>query len=113
MARNYFNNNNKICHHHQQQKLSTSGWEIQRTLKQQKTPKTHKKKMFPKIRESGLRLHLLARNFLAAKAHNHRAKYCYSSRVPKWGQMAFRHAWVTGNSAGIRQKVRQVSHPGL
>lgn len=44
MARNYFNNNNKICPHHQQQKLGTSGWEIQRTLKLQKTPKTNKKK---------------------------------------------------------------------
>lgn len=64
-------------------------------------------------RESRLRLHLLARNFLAAKAHNHRSKYCYSSRTSKWGQIAFRHAWVVGNSAGIRQKVWQVSHPGL
>lgn len=72
-----------------------------------------RKKTFPKIREGGLRLHLLARFFLAARAHNHRSKYCYSSRMSKWGQIAFRRAWIIGNSAGIRQKVWQVSHPGL
>lgn len=107
MARNYFNNNNKICHHHQQQKFVQVVGNTNDT-KTTKNPKDKLKKTFPRL-EGGLRLHLLARFFWLQDLQS-QIKILLLIENVKWGQIAFRRAWIIGNSAGIRAESVAVSH---